>query len=120
MDSKTPLLPHAQPAGQDDVNAGQNLTMARRRSNKTRFQIAAVALLLSLFWLARTWNCDHEHLDADTKVPLEVHIMSKCPDARDCLKKLVLPTMSNVSEKVDFRLSFIGRYVSLMLWSPLT
>ncbi|KAF1955861.1 hypothetical protein CC80DRAFT_516760 [Byssothecium circinans] len=42
-------------------------------------------------------------------VPLEVHIMSKCPDARDCLEKLVVPTMANVSDKVDFRLSFIGK-----------
>jgi hypothetical protein len=38
--------------------------------------------------------------------------MSKCPDARDCLKKLVLPAMANVSDKVDFRLSMIGRYVA--------
>jgi hypothetical protein len=36
---------------------------------------------------------------------------SKCPDARACLQKLVLPTMANVSDEVDFRLSFIGKYV---------
>lgn len=42
------------------------------------------------------------------RVPLEAHIMSKCPDARDCLQKLVLPTMQRVSEKVDFKLSYIG------------
>ncbi|KAI9808842.1 MAG: hypothetical protein M1826_004046 [Phylliscum demangeonii] len=41
-------------------------------------------------------------------VPLEIHIMSKCPDARDCLADLVLPTMERVGEKVAFRLSFIG------------
>lgn len=34
---------------------------------------------------------------------------SKCPDARDCLKKLVVPAMSKASDKVDFKLSFIGR-----------
>jgi hypothetical protein len=34
---------------------------------------------------------------------------SKCPDARDCLKKLVVPAMSDVSDKVDFRMSFIGK-----------
>ncbi|RMZ72596.1 gamma interferon inducible lysosomal thiol reductase gilt [Pyrenophora seminiperda CCB06] len=45
---------------------------------------------------------------APTKVPVDVHIMSKCPDARDCLQKLVLPAMANVSDKVDFRLSMIG------------
>lgn len=41
-------------------------------------------------------------------VPLEAHIMSKCPDARDCLKNLVLPTMMRTSDKVNFTLSFIG------------
>jgi len=34
--------------------------------------------------------------------------MSKCPDARDCLQMLVLPTMANVSSKVNFTLSYIG------------
>ncbi|KXL50890.1 hypothetical protein M433DRAFT_60986 [Acidomyces richmondensis BFW] len=43
------------------------------------------------------------------RVPLEAHIMSKCPDARDCLRDLILPTMQNVSRKVDFKLSYIGQ-----------
>lgn len=43
-------------------------------------------------------------------VPLEVHLMSKCPDARDCLRDLIVPTMERVSDKVDLRLSFIGRW----------
>lgn len=42
-------------------------------------------------------------------VPLEAHIMSKCPDARDCLKELVVPAMENISSIVDFNLSFIGK-----------
>ncbi|CZR63487.1 uncharacterized protein PAC_13384 [Phialocephala subalpina] len=41
-------------------------------------------------------------------VPLEAHIMSKCPDAKDCLKMLVLPTMQRVIDKVNFTLSYIG------------
>ncbi|KAL8372127.1 hypothetical protein RB595_001767 [Gaeumannomyces hyphopodioides] len=41
-------------------------------------------------------------------VPLEAHIMSKCPDARDCLKQMVLPVMEKVHDKVNFTLSFIG------------
>lgn len=109
MDEKASLLPNTQPA-QEDVIA-QDESMARPGARKSRFQIAAVVILLSLFWLARTWNCDHEHLEVDTKVPMDVHIMSKCPDARQCLKQLVVPTMANVSDKVDFRLSFIGRYI---------
>lgn len=42
------------------------------------------------------------------KIPLEAHIMSKCPDAQACLKNLILPTMEQVSDKVDFQLSFIA------------
>ncbi|KAI1324189.1 hypothetical protein F5Y16DRAFT_314929 [Xylariaceae sp. FL0255] len=41
-------------------------------------------------------------------VALEAHIMSKCPDAKDCLKEMILPAMIRASEKVNFTLSFIG------------
>ncbi|KAK3202825.1 hypothetical protein GRF29_154g896439 [Pseudopithomyces chartarum] len=34
---------------------------------------------------------------------------SKCPDARDCIEQLIVPAMANVSDKVDFRLSYIGK-----------
>ncbi|KAL4807704.1 hypothetical protein BDV18DRAFT_158909 [Aspergillus unguis] len=34
--------------------------------------------------------------------------MSKCPDARDCIRELVVPTMERVNDKVDFKLSFIA------------
>jgi len=47
--------------------------------------------------------------DTKKRVPLEIHIMSKCPDARDCMQQLVVPAMVNISSKVDFKLSFIGR-----------
>lgn len=47
-------------------------------------------------------------------VPLEVHIMSKCPDARDCLRDLIVPAMERVSDEVDLKLSFIGRWVGLI------
>lgn len=42
------------------------------------------------------------------KVPLEAHIMSKCPDAKRCLQDLIVPAMETVSDKVDFNLSYIG------------
>ncbi|MCJ1311300.1 hypothetical protein MMC25_004971 [Agyrium rufum] len=45
---------------------------------------------------------------AKKRIPLEAHVMSKCPDARDCLRDLVLPAMEKIVEKVDFELSFIG------------
>ena len=50
--------------------------------------------------------------DNVTRVPLEAHIMSQCPDARDCLRDLVVPAMERIADKVDFRLSFIGEYVN--------
>jgi hypothetical protein len=46
------------------------------------------------------------------KVPFEVHIESRCPDARDCLQKLVVPTYWQVKDKVDFRISYVGEYVT--------
>ena len=55
------------------------------------------------------------HSNQSTLVPLEAHIMSKCPDACDCLHDLVVPAMERISENVDFRLSFIGRSVYLPL-----
>lgn len=45
------------------------------------------------------------------RVPLEAHIMSKCPDTKTCLRDLVVPAMEKVYDKVDFKLSYIGTYV---------
>ncbi|RPB23116.1 hypothetical protein L211DRAFT_771220, partial [Terfezia boudieri ATCC MYA-4762] len=46
------------------------------------------------------------------KVQLEIHIMSKCPDARDCMEDLVFPALGKLGpEMVDFRMSFIGKTV---------
>lgn len=46
---------------------------------------------------------------SNTRIPLEAHIMSKCPDAQECLQDLVLPAMEQISDKVNFQLSFIAR-----------
>jgi hypothetical protein len=48
------------------------------------------------------------------KVALEAHIMSKCPDAKACLQLLVVPAMEKISDKVNFRLSYIGRSVQFL------
>lgn len=48
-------------------------------------------------------------LSDNQKVPLEAHVMSKCPDARDCLRQLVVPAMEQVSDLVEFDLNFIAR-----------
>ncbi|KAF2672318.1 hypothetical protein BT63DRAFT_369913 [Microthyrium microscopicum] len=43
-------------------------------------------------------------------VQLEAHIMSKCPDARDCILDQVVPAMSQLDPKiVNFTLSYIGK-----------
>ncbi|KAJ2975297.1 hypothetical protein NUW58_g8399 [Xylaria curta] len=64
-------------------------------------------------------NSDSPSASGDTKhvvppkaasglVPLEAHIISKCPDTRDCLRELILPAMIRVHEKVNFTLTYIG------------
>lgn len=85
--------------------------------------IPAVLTLLALFSLFRTTFVCHHHYDsslpmssvgtmegkgAEEKIPLEIHVMSKCPDARDCLRELIVPTMVEISEKVNLTMSFIG------------
>ncbi|KAI0404258.1 hypothetical protein F4802DRAFT_247853 [Xylaria palmicola] len=55
-------------------------------------------------------NTEHETPATAVRelVPLEAHIISKCPDTRDCLKELLLPAMIRVHEKVNFTLTYIG------------
>ena len=79
----------------------------------------SVSLLLAMFLLFAiavivedTLSDEDEMWHGPVKVPLEAHIMSKCPDAKDCLHDMILPAMVNVSDKVDFTLSFIGKYVT--------
>lgn len=89
------------------------------RRGTWRFSMPAVLgfVFLSCLWYfnATTTTSRHGGVSRpsssvlDHKVPLEAHIMSKCPDARDCLRDLVLPTMERVADKVSFRLSFIGK-----------
>lgn len=73
MGLKTPLLPRT---------TSDHDAMRRRPTRKriSRFQAAALAILVGLFWLARTWQCSdpthHHEWDDPAKVPLEIHIMS--------------------------------------------
>lgn len=79
--------------------------------------ITVTALLIFFFVLCTavivddSLNEDDDDWYYSGTVPLEAHIMSKCPDARDCLHDMILPAMQNVSDKVDFKLSYIGTYV---------
>ncbi|KAK2736476.1 hypothetical protein FQN57_000732 [Myotisia sp. PD_48] len=85
----------------------------RRRQGWTsslfRRCLVAVCICLALFSLFHRHHIPQKYVDrVNTKIPLEIHIMSKCPDAQACLQKLIVPTMEKVSDKVDFRISFIG------------
>jgi len=76
------------------------------------FGVLMISALLCLVMYAAIFDPEP---DVDYRLPrkvgLEAHIMSKCPDARDCLRDMVLPAMQNVSSYVDFRLSYIGEVV---------
>ncbi|KAF2838775.1 hypothetical protein M501DRAFT_1011531 [Patellaria atrata CBS 101060] len=107
MDPKQPLVPQTSEEMGSSFQSRPSSTSRRMQ----RFHIAAIVFVLGLYILARRFHCDHPDSDehgATTKVPLEVHIMSKCPDSKACLEELVVPTMANVSDKVDFTLSYIG------------
>jgi len=99
-----------------------------QRSRAQRFAIAAFATLGALVFIHIALALGLSRLSPDAhgsarlkayqpgqssrnvthKVPLEAHIMSKCPDAKDCLHDLVVPAMQRISDKVDFKLSYIG------------
>jgi hypothetical protein len=52
---------------------------------------------------------DAERKSPAVLVPLEAHIMSKCPDARDCLSQLLVPVMESLQTHINFTLSYIGQ-----------
>jgi hypothetical protein len=85
--------------------------MSLRRSARP---IVAVLLLTAVLvstwqWFARSAE-DHGTMTGVVRrlVPLEAHIISKCPDTKDALRELILPVMQKVHDKVDFKLSYIG------------
>ncbi|KAM3515774.1 hypothetical protein MY11210_000545 [Beauveria gryllotalpidicola] len=95
-----------------------------RRRRRTRLWIPVLLIVLLGYSLLSSYNVDvRGRLDrlskeatstaakavgSRRKVPLEAHIMSKCPDANDALRELILPAMQQVHDKVDFKLSYIG------------
>lgn len=81
-----------------------------------RWIMISVSLLLVFFMMfcmgvivEDELSDDDEYWHGPVKVPLEAHIMSKCPDAKDCLHDMILPAMQDISDKVDFTLSYIGK-----------
>ncbi|KAK3721018.1 hypothetical protein LTR37_003308 [Vermiconidia calcicola] len=104
---------------QQDVRKAQRAYMrawSRSTSGKLhRWIMISVTLILTLIvilcmglMVEDTLDDDDEGRYFDGRIPLEAHIMSKCPDAKDCLHDMILPAMQNISHKVDFKLSYIG------------
>ncbi|KAK0661947.1 hypothetical protein DIS24_g2231 [Lasiodiplodia hormozganensis] len=116
MDEKHPL-PLARPSEPRQPEPSR----PRRALLAVFVRVAVIALLALLVLFFPTgiqsrpmiaWDEDAIPQTALTdvkKVPLEAHIMSKCPDALDCLQLLVLPTMVEISDRINFTLSYIGK-----------
>jgi hypothetical protein len=106
-----------QAAAQDLFTARREYERAWSRTTRGRITIAAFTIFIITICILPFTGLvilglmdDEEPYEyLPRRVPLEAHIMSKCPDARDCLHDLVLPAMVNVSNLVDFKLSFIGK-----------
>ncbi|TAQ91650.1 hypothetical protein B7494_g44 [Chlorociboria aeruginascens] len=98
----------------EDENPTMLISTPTRRFRPLALAFLAVASLYLLWASIRyptfTLGCSGlKNVSAKNElVPLEAHIMSKCPDARDCLKLMVLPAMQRVYDKVNFTLSYIG------------
>ena len=133
---KQPLLdqPQPQPQPESDPEAQQptlaelqqNVFKAQREYMKAwsttssgklhrriMYTVTAIVLLFMGFCVAVIASdgfTDDYPSNFTGRVPLEAHIMSKCPDARDCLHDMILPAMQKISHKVDFKLSYIGKY----------
>ena len=133
----SPSAAMASPADEKSVQQGysnngatSNPNMLNRPRHRSRRDLTMLLSLALCIWLslsylplqrtsiswkdgATTW--EHPILDVaklankTALVPLEAHIMSKCPDARDCLRDLVVPAMEKIVDMVDFNLSFIGK-----------
>jgi hypothetical protein len=112
-DIKTPTM--------DNEKDGEMLIRSPpRRSRPLAIGFAAIALCYFLWtmftphfarlncWVTAPGSPEHPIISTKNVVPFEAHIMSKCPDARDCLREMVLPTMQRVYDKVNFTLSYIG------------
>lgn len=100
-------------------------TVSDRFRPRSRLILYIIASLLSFLIISYRWpfqlpsfytSCPRIHSTQPTHaksnhtglVPLEAHVMSKCPDAKRCLEELVVPAMEQVVDLVDFRLSYIG------------
>ena len=120
MDEKAALLDRkygrrsSLPLYQEKLQSASSAPSAPRRTSRfhsffTTFIIAGITyFLVSTYLRKETAQPIHIRSNQTALVPLEAHVMSKCPDAKTCLKELVVPAMEQVVDMVDFRLSYIG------------
>ena len=59
-----------------------------------------------------------ESFDADTKVPVELGVMSRCPDALLC-ESVFNNVLHKVSDKVDLSLRYVAKCVDIWSFSVL-
>ncbi|KAI9171236.1 GILT-like protein 1 [Paramyrothecium foliicola] len=100
-----------------DEKSSQQPNMVFRRNSRPAFIVLLLfAVVFSLWQCIRSGGLtftpsSHGGMTSSQRrlVPLEAHIISKCPDTRDALRELILPVMQKVHDKVDFKLSYIGK-----------
>jgi hypothetical protein len=99
-----------------DEKAPHQPTMSLRRSSRPAVAVLLLLTIILSLWQWRTPGSFfgppvHRGMTSTPRrrVPLEAHIISKCPDTRDALRELILPVMQRVHDKVDFKLSYIGK-----------
>lgn len=81
----------------------RHTTATRKHGQPTPTQVVALATPAS--------NGINEKNKQEKKpVEVEMHVMSKCPDAADCIHDLILPLMANLSDSGEMTLipSYIG------------
>ncbi|KAH6645351.1 hypothetical protein BKA67DRAFT_584833 [Truncatella angustata] len=78
---------------------------------QTLLLILTLSVVYSVYRIPILKECLKQPLATETveRVPLEIHIITKCGNARTALTDLLLPTIERVYDKVDFRLSIVAR-----------
>ena len=127
MDSKEVYTEEAHPAEYGAITMDTTAYQRpRRRIIRTYLLAIACVLFLNYYLFPPVVDYIHHQFASKTttnqdvsppltpnapehpRIPLEAHIMSKCPDAKDCLVDLVVPAMQQIEQEVDFQLSYIG------------
>ncbi|KAK4893693.1 hypothetical protein LTR27_007940 [Elasticomyces elasticus] len=111
MDTSEPSLAELQQnifKAQREYMKAWSRTTSGKLHRRIMFGVTALLLLVVVACMSFVVMDSLDETPYPSRVPLEAHIMSRCPDARDCLHDMILPAMQKISHKVDFKLSYIG------------